>query len=85
VQTRDGLDAKLGVVHQERSTNVERRDDFVRHPIHATVEEAAHLREVAEQGESPATPVIVVAAVLVFVVPLVVGLTLLAFGIAHFA
>jgi hypothetical protein len=29
--------------------------------------------------------VIVVAAVLVFVVPLVAGLTLLAFGIAHFA
>jgi hypothetical protein len=85
VQTRDGLDAKLGVVHQERSANVKRGDGFVRHPIHATVEEAAHLREVAEEGESPATPVIVVAAVLVFVVPLVVVLTLLAFGTSHFA
>jgi hypothetical protein len=85
VQTRDGLDAKLGVVHYERFTNEERRDGFVRHPIHATVEEAAHLRDVAEDGESPATPVIVVAAVLVFVVPLVAVLTLLAFGIAHFA
>jgi hypothetical protein len=83
VQTRDGLGAKLGIVHKERSTDVER--DFVRHPIHATVEEAAHLRDVAEEGESPATPVIVVAAVLVFVVPLVAALTLLAFGIAHFA
>jgi hypothetical protein len=49
------------------------------------VEEAARLRDVAEDGESPATPVIVVAAVLVFVVPLVAVLTLLAFGIAHFA
>jgi hypothetical protein len=85
VQTRDGLDAKLGVVHQEQSKNVKRGDGFVRHPIHATVEEAAHLREVAEEGESPATPVIVVAAVLMFVVPLVVGLTLLLFGIEHFA
>jgi hypothetical protein len=85
VQTRDGQNAKLGVVPQERSKNAERRDGFVLHPIHATVEEAAHLRDVAEEGKSPATPVIVVAAVLVFVVPLVAVLTLLAFGVAHFA
>jgi hypothetical protein len=84
VQTRDGQNANLGVVPHERSTNTERRDGFA-HPIHATVAETAHLRDVAEEGESPATPVIVVAAVLVFVVPLVAALTLLAFGIAHFA
>ncbi len=72
-------------MHRKRSTNVQGPDGFVRHPIHATVEEASHLREVAQKGESPATPVIVVAAVLVFVVPLVVVLTLLVFGIAHFA
>ena len=85
MQTRDGQSANLRVVPHERSTNAERSDGFVRHPIHATVEEAAHLRHVAEEGESPATPAIVVAAVLVFVVPLVVALTLLAFGVAHFA
>jgi hypothetical protein len=85
VQTRDCLKAKLGLVNEERSTNVEGRDGFVRHPIHATVEEAAHLRDVAEEGESPAAPVIVVAAVLVFVLPLIAVLTLLAFSIAHFA
>jgi hypothetical protein len=85
VQTRDGLDAKLGVVRHKRSTHVERPDGFVRHPIHATVDEAAHLRDVAEEGESPATLFIVVAAVLVFVVPLVAVLTLLASGVAHFA
>jgi len=85
VQTRDGQNANLGVVPHERSTNAEGRDGFVRHPIHATVEEAAHLRDVAEEGKSPATPVIVVAAVLVFVVPLVAVLTLLSFGVAHFA
>jgi hypothetical protein len=45
-----------GAVH-ERETG----DGFVRHPIQATVEEAAHLRDVAEEGESPATPVIVVS------------------------
>jgi hypothetical protein len=72
-------------VQHDSSNDLPRHKRLVRHPIHATVEEAAHLRDVAENGESPATPVIVVAAVLVFVVPLVAVLTLLAFGIAHFA
>jgi hypothetical protein len=49
------------------------------------VEEAAHLREVAEEGESAATFPILAGVVLAFVVPIAATLMLLAFGIWYFA
>jgi hypothetical protein len=59
------------------------RERFVRHPIHATEHEAAHLRDVAEEGVSPATPAILAGAVLLVVVPLAAILMVLAFEIPH--
>jgi hypothetical protein len=58
-------------------------ESFVRHPIHATEHEAAHLRDVAEEGNSPATPAILAAAVIAVVLPLAAILMVLAFGIPH--
>jgi hypothetical protein len=61
------------------------RESFSRHPVHATVEEAEHLREVADEGESPATPAIVAGVVFTFILPLATFLILLAFVVMHFA
>ena len=61
----------------------DQHERFVRHPIHATEHEAAHLRDVAEEGSSPATPAILAAAVILVVAPLAAVLMLLAFGIPH--
>lgn len=54
-------------------------------PVHAAVEEVEHLRQVADEGSSPATPAIVAAAVLAFIVPLAATFMLVAFLIWHFA
>lgn len=57
----------------------------IRHPIHAAEHEVEHLAEVAEEGESPATPLIVIVAVALValvVVALLIGGALLA---AHYA
>jgi hypothetical protein len=61
----------------------DQREHFVRHPIHAAEHEAAHLRDVAEEGMSPATPAILAAAVVAVVVPLAAILMVLAFEIPH--
>jgi hypothetical protein len=73
----------VGDVQRDQPKDVQPHETFVRHPIHATVEEAAHLRQVAAKGESTATPAILVGAVLAFVVPLAAIIILLAFVIAH--
>jgi hypothetical protein len=66
-------------------SDVPQDESFVRHPIHATVHEAEHVREIADDGDSPVTPVILAAAVLAFIVPLAALLMLLDFGGAHFS
>jgi hypothetical protein len=58
-------------------------ESFVHHPIHATVHEAEHAREIADAGESAATPVILAAAVLAFIVPLAAILIALDFEVPH--
>ena len=63
-----------------RGTNEER----LRHPIHESAREAAHLREIFDAGESAATPVIAAGVVLAVVGPLAAILILLDFGVAHF-
>jgi hypothetical protein len=75
----------VGDVQHDQPIDVPQHESFARHPIYAMVEEAVHLRHVAEEGESPATPAILVGAVLAFVVPLAAIVILLAFGIAHFS
>jgi len=73
----------VGDMH-ERAGDESRHESFVHHPIHATVHEAAHVREIADEGASPATPLILMAAVLLFVVPLVAILIALDFDVPHF-
>jgi hypothetical protein len=67
------------------ASDVPQEESFVRHPIHATVHEAEHVREIADEGDSPVTPVILAAAVLAFIVPLAALLMLLDFGVARFS
>jgi hypothetical protein len=85
VKTCAALDAIVGDVQHDQPTHVPRDESLFRHPIRATEVEAAHLRKIVDEGESPATLAIVVAAVLAFVVPVAALLILLDFGIAHFA
>ena len=72
-------------MERERFQNGSGHESFVRHPVHGTAEEVAHLREIVDEGESPATPAIVVGAVLAFVVPFAALLITLSFVVAHFA
>lgn len=69
----------------ENVGDVPQDESFVHHPIHATVHEAEHVREIAEEGDRAVTPVILAAAVLAFIVPLAAVLMLLDFGVAHFS
>jgi hypothetical protein len=85
VKTRAGLDAIVGDVEHEHPSDMSRHEGRVHHPIHETVEEAAHLRRVADEGKSPATPAIVVGVVLAFLAPFVAIVIFLVFTIAHFA
>jgi hypothetical protein len=75
----------VGDVHDHQPNDVPPSEGFVRHPIDATVHEVAHLREVADEGESAATPAILAGAALAFVASLAAILILLVFTIAHFA
>jgi hypothetical protein len=63
----------------------EEHESPLRHPVHAAEHEVEHLAEVAEEGESAATPLIVIVAVslvAIVVVALLIGGALLA---AHYA
>jgi mono/diheme cytochrome c family protein len=57
----------------------------LRHPIHAAVHEAEHLREIAEKGESAATPAIIGGTVIVFAALILALILTLALGIAYLA
>jgi hypothetical protein len=48
------------------------------------VREASHLREIADEGESAATPAILAGAALAFAVTIAAIVFLLVYGIAHF-
>jgi hypothetical protein len=72
-------------MRSEQSAEARRDENVVRHPLHAAAHEAEHLREVADKGESPKTPAIIAATVILFVVPIAATVMLLAFTIAHFA
>ena len=72
-------------MQHDQSTDAPQRESLVRHPIRTVVHEAAHLRTIAVEGESPATPAILVAVVFAFIVPIATLLILLAFGAMHFS
>ena len=60
-----------------------------RGPLPAKVSDVLHghldrLRRIADEGDSPLTPVVLAGIVLAFVVPLAALLILLADGVAHF-
>jgi hypothetical protein len=71
-------------VHHDQTDGVQRREVFVHHPIAATVHEASYLREIADEGESAATPAILAGAALAFVITIAALVFLLVYGIAHF-
>jgi hypothetical protein len=75
----------VGDMDRDHVGDTPQDESFVRHPIYATVHEAEHVREIADEGDSPVTPVILAAAVLAFVVPLAAVLMLLDLGVAHFS
>ena len=85
MQTRAALDANVGGMRHDQPADTPQHESFARHPIHATAEEATHLYEVAEEGESPATFVIVAGVVFAFIFPLAASLIVLAFLVSHFA
>jgi hypothetical protein len=72
-------------MHHDHPGNVSEHENFGHHPIHATVHEVEDAREIADEGASPWTPVILAAAVLAFIVPLAATLMLLDFGVVHFS
>ena len=85
MQTAVGLGAIVGNVQDEHPSDTPSHESVVRHPIRVTVEEVEHVRQVVDEGESPATPAIIAGAVIAFVVPLAALIMLLALAIAHFA
>jgi hypothetical protein len=46
------------------------RGDALRHPVEHLEHEVEHLREVADEGESAKTPLILVAGLLLILIPL---------------
>jgi hypothetical protein len=71
-------------VQDDRPTNVSQHESLARHPVRAAEQEAEHLRKIADEGENPRTPAILVGTVLLFIVPIVALLIALAFTVAHF-
>ena len=69
-------------VQHDPPRNVPQHENFARHPVRATDHEASRVREIANEGESPATPATLVGVA--FIVSIATVLMLLAFGVAEF-
>jgi hypothetical protein len=54
--------------------------DFLRHPVRKIEDEAHHLREVEERGESGETALIVFAGVILFLLPIFLVMLVIIFG-----
>jgi hypothetical protein len=85
VKTRARPGAIVVRMRREQSAEARQDENLARHPLHAAAHEAEHLREVADKGESPKTPLIIAATVILFVAPIAATVMVLAFTIAHFA
>ena len=57
----------------------------LRHPIRAVEDEAAHLHDVANRGESASTPAILAGGMLIFLVALFVVVLTIVLGVAYLA
>ena len=68
-----------------RSPRARRLWPTPRRALRTVEHDLAHLKEIAEDGESPATPAIVTATVLAAVIPIVASAIAVAFLVAHFA
>jgi quinohemoprotein ethanol dehydrogenase len=71
-----------------RDTHTEPDDaheSHLRHPVRAVEDEVDHLRDVADKGESAATPAIVTGGVIMVLLPIVALLLALGFGAYHLA
>jgi hypothetical protein len=53
---------------------------FLRHPVRKVEDEAHHLREVEEAGESAETPLIVFLGVILFLLPIFLVLLVIVMG-----
>jgi hypothetical protein len=62
----------------------EEHENPLLHPVHAAEHEVEHLADVAKEGQSPATPLIVVVAVSLVVLVVVALLIGAAFLAAHY-
>lgn len=56
----------------------------VRHPLHAAHDEVAHLIDVAERGESAATPAVIAGGLALFLISLVATVIAIAAAVAYF-
>jgi quinohemoprotein ethanol dehydrogenase len=61
------------------------QESRLRHPFRAAQHEVKHLREVADKGESPATPAIIGGTVMAFAAVIIVLVITVAFGVAYLA
>jgi hypothetical protein len=55
--------------------------DFLRHPVRKVEEEAHHLREIEEVGESGETPFIAILGVILFLLPIFAVMLLIIMGV----
>ena len=53
---------------------------FVRHPVRKIEDEAHHLREVEDRGESGETPLIVFLGVILFILPIFLVMLVIIYG-----
>ena len=63
----------------------EEHESPIRHPVHAAEHEIEHLADVAEEGESATTPLIVIVAIALVALVVIVLLIGAAFLAAHYA
>jgi hypothetical protein len=71
-------------VSDDRLRQDQEHESAARHPIKAAEHEVEHLAEVAEEGESDKTPLIVIGTILVVSALIVAVVLALALVIAHY-
>lgn len=64
-------------------TSIQGAESPLRHPLHAARDEIADLVDVAERGESPATPAVVIGGIGLVLIPLVATIITFAFAVGY--
>jgi outer membrane protein assembly factor BamB len=70
---------------KREDTSGAEQESGLRHPIHAAEHEVEHLRQIAQKGESAATPAIIGGTVIAFVALILAVILTLAIGIGYLA